>query len=428
MPDREQNSDFMIEKIKDRPVNKRRLFLRTLITAAMAAMFGLVACVTFLLMEPLINKMLYPEAEPEQVVFPEDKEEMAPEDMLGGNLPAVNINNEYGDELILQVYGELSAYVNELNHSIVTVTGTSSNIDWFNNVQESKIKASGLIIANNNKELLVLVDYAPLRKAERMTMTFAYQEVSNTANKCQVPVELKQMDGNTGLAVLAASLSDIPSDMLGDNGIKVASLGSTSFSKLVTVPVVAVGSPMGNSGSVGYGMITSVNNQTLKADCNYKVLQTDIYGSSNASGFLFNMKGQVIGMITNDRVNVDMKNTISAYGISEIKKYIEKLSNGKKIAYAGLNVLDVTDDANRQLGVPYGAYVRNVTLNSPAMLAGIQQGDVIVRLHDNEIRNCNDYIDTLMNNTPGSTVKITIKRSVQGEYKEMEIPLELNAQ
>ena len=185
---------------------------------------------------------------------------------------------------------------------------------------------------------------------------------------------------------------------------------------------------MGNSGSVGYGMITSVNNQTLKADCNYKVLQTDIYGSSNASGFLFNMKGQVIGMITNDRVNVDMKNTISAYGISEIKKYIEKLSNGKKIAYAGLNVLDVTDDANRQLGVPYGAYVRNVTLNSPAMLAGIQQGDVIVRLHDNEIRNCNDYIDTLMNKTPGSTVKITIKRSVQGEYKEMEIPLELNAQ
>ena len=428
MPDREQNSDFMIEKIKDRPVNKRRLFLRTLITAAMAAMFGLVACVTFLLMEPLIHKMLYPEAEPEQVVFPEDKEEMAPEDMLGGNLPTVNINNEYEDDLILQVYGEFSAYVNELNHSIVTVTGTSSNIDWFNNVQESKIKASGLIIANNNKELLVLVDYTPLKKAERMTMTFAYQEVSNTANKCQVPVELKQMDGNTGLAVLAASLSDIPSDMFGDNGIKVASLGSTSFSKLVTVTVVAVGSPTGNSGSVGYGMITSVYNQTLKADCNFKVLQTDIYGSSNASGFLFNMKGQVIGMITNDRVNVDMKNTISAYGISEIKKYIEKLSNGKKIAYAGLNVLDVTDDANRQLGVPYGAYVRNVTLNSPAMLAGIQQGDVIVRFHDSEIRNCNDYIDVLMNKTPGSTVKITIKRSVQGEYKEMEIPLELNAQ
>ena len=91
MPDLEQKnqSDFMVEKIKVKPVNKKKLIRRTLITISMAIIFGLVACVTFLVLEPVISNWLNPEEEPqvEIVVFPEDKEEMSPEEMLAENLP-----------------------------------------------------------------------------------------------------------------------------------------------------------------------------------------------------------------------------------------------------------------------------------------------------------------------------------------------------
>lgn len=91
MPDLEQKAqnDFVIEKIKVKPVNKKKLMRRMVITVALAVIFGLVACVTFLLLEPVISNWLYPPEKPEvqTVSFPEDREEMSPEDMLAENLP-----------------------------------------------------------------------------------------------------------------------------------------------------------------------------------------------------------------------------------------------------------------------------------------------------------------------------------------------------
>ena len=77
-----QDSDFITETIKQRPINKKKLLRQTLITAAMAVVFSLVACLTFLLLEPVISNWLYPEEEPEPIEFPEETEEMLPEDMI----------------------------------------------------------------------------------------------------------------------------------------------------------------------------------------------------------------------------------------------------------------------------------------------------------------------------------------------------------
>ena len=85
---REQQSDldseisseitFLQEKIKERPVNRKKLVRRTVITVVMAMVFGLVACVTFLLLEPVINRMIYPEEKAEIVRFPEEEQEVNP--------------------------------------------------------------------------------------------------------------------------------------------------------------------------------------------------------------------------------------------------------------------------------------------------------------------------------------------------------------
>ncbi|MDE5747520.1 MAG: hypothetical protein K2I21_08075, partial [Acetatifactor sp.] len=84
MPDRQESNhdNFMIEKIKQRPINRKKLIRRTVITASMAVIFGLIACFTFLVLEPVISNWLYPEEEPEAIIFPEEPEEMLPEEML----------------------------------------------------------------------------------------------------------------------------------------------------------------------------------------------------------------------------------------------------------------------------------------------------------------------------------------------------------
>lgn len=443
MPESPQNnqSDFMIEKIKERPVNKKKLLRRTVITAAMAVIFGLIACFTFLILEPVISNFLYPEEEPQIVVFPEDQEEMSPEEMLADNMQQENQNSqtvqatELPENTMLeqekiqeilsnvtlnlnnykQLYTALSEYVSELNQCMVTVTGVSSNVDWFNNVQESKNQASGVIIANNSKELLILVDYTPLQKAESLSLVFY--------NGLQVEATVKELDTTTNLAVLAVDLESIDPAFL-DNGITIASLGSSNAKNMVGTPTIALGRPMGISDSLGYGMITSVSSLS-GTDTNYKLLQTDITGSQSAGGVLFNLQGQVIGIITNTEGSSDMKNMITAYGITELKKRIEKMSNGEKAPYLGISGVEVTKDANERLGVPYGAYVKEVEMNSPAMQAGIQQGDVLVQMNERSILSLNEYIRVLMDMQVGDTVEITVMRLSQDEYKEMKFQIVL---
>ena len=437
MPEKEQNNqnDFMIERIKERPINRKKLLRRTILTAAMAVIFGLIACFTFLVLEPVISNWLYPEEEPQIVVLPEDLEEMSPEDMLAENLPTespvpeeeqegVVLEKEQIDEILSgvvldrqnykEIYAALSNYVTELNHYMVTVTVVTSNIDWFNNVQESKSQTSGIIITDNGKELLILTDASYLSSAESLTLTFYTGD--------QVDAQIKQTDSYTNLAVLAVSLEDLPVGMKKEK-LAYPVLGSSN-TKLLGMPVIAMGSPMGTSNSIGYGMITSTSSTYSVPDRNYKIIQTDIIGSQNASGVLFNLDGQVIGIITGNKSGSDMKNIIYAYGITEMKKIIEKLSNGSEIAYLGISGLNVTPEASGELGVPLGGFVKKMDMDSPAMLAGIQQGDVIINIDGRNISTFNEYTNIVMQLEPGKTIEMTVKRKSQDEYKEMKFTME----
>lgn len=444
-PQQNSQNDFMIEKIKERPISRRRLIRRTLITAAMAVVFGTIACVTFIVLEPVISNRLNPEEEAppvQPIVFPEDREEMSPEDMLEDNMPteepspspeepaAVMLEEEQIQEILSRVsldkehykeiYSALSAYVDELNHSMVTVTGVSSNVDWFNNVEQSSKQSSGVIVAENGVELLVVADYTPLQNAESMSMTFSYLDAQkNVRPEYQIPVALKALDAATNLAVLSVSLEEVPEEIRQEDGFVIAALGSSNTRNIVGTPVIALGNPMGVSGSMGYGMITARSGQYQKADINCKILQTDIFGSQTAGGVLFNLQNQVVGIITSSKSGTDVKNVVCAYGISELKKRIENMSNGIPLVYLGITGGDVTAEAHVQLGVPYGAYVRDVDRNSPAMPSGIQKGDVIVSFGERTVLSYNDYINALMQAEAGVEADITVMRASQGEYKEM---------
>ncbi len=430
-PERNRDSDFMSERIKERPVNKKKLLRRTIITASMAVIFGLIACFTFLVLEPVFTNWLYPEEEPKLIELPDITDEMLPEDMLTEEdaqpetESAVRLEEEQieqilsGVELDLEdykgIYDSLANLAKEAERSLVTVTSVTSDVDWFNNTYENKGVTSGLIITDNGRELLILADRAVIENGETLQVTF----IDGT----QAEAELKQSDANTGFAIVTVALSDI--DDTTKEQIAYASLGNSMSKALVGSPVIAVGNPMGTSGSVSYGVITSVGNPIYMKDANYALLTTDMYGSQKASGILVNLRGQVIGILNNNYNSSDTKNLVSAIGITELKKIIEKLSNGREISYLGINGTDVPEEAKEQLGVPQGAYVTSIVLDSPAMDYGIQSGDVITNMNGIEIKGFTDFTNALMNWEPGTTVTITVQRQSAGEYQPMVLEAEL---
>lgn len=436
MPDTEQNkqSDFMIEKIKERPINKKKLLRKTVTTVCMAVIFGLIACLTFLILEPVFSNWLYPAEEPPLVILPEESDEMAPEDMLVDEndesslqevVESVILEDEQLQKILEnlqmdkrhyeQLYNTMAAYTHELEASMVVVTGVTSDVDWLNNTYESEGQTSGVIVYTSGQEYYILTDSATVRGAESILVTFN----DGTA----AAAELRQWDRQTGLAVVAVQLEGLPESTR--TGVRVATLGSSNMRNPVGIPVVALGAPMGTVGSAGYGMLASTSSIMSTVDANYRLLITDIYGSEQATGVLFNMQSQMIGIIIPSGSSPDRRNAVTAIGISELKKLIENMSNGKEAAYFGISGVDVTAAANREMGVPFGAYVREVAMDSPAMLAGIQRGDVIVELEGSSIENFTNYTTTLQRLEAGQTVTVVVQRLSQNSYREISMEITL---
>lgn len=415
--------EFMKEKIKERPLNKRKLIRRTIITACMAVVFGIVACLTFLLLEPLISNWLYPQEPPQAIEFPEETEEMLPEDMLitdeeeadnqQENQPPtiVTETKELEIEDYQMLYDKLYTAAKEASKSVVTVMGVTSDVDWFDDTFESTRRSSGAIVADNGSEYFIIVDKSRIENVESILVTFADGQ--------QAPAELRKADPVTGLAVITVKESQL--SQATKDSIAPAALGNSNASNLVGMPVMALGSPLGMSNSILYGTITSTGNSINLVDSTYKLLTTDMYASKNAGGILVTMSGRVVGIIDMDYNSTDMGNMLSAIGISEMKKTIEMLSNATDKAYLGIYGTDVTAEAQHVLHVPLGAYVTSIEMGSPAMQVGIQSGDIIVRIGEDEITSYSEYMDIINTLSPDSPVVLTVKRQGAEEYKEVQI-------
>ena len=442
--EKKMDRDFIKEDIKKRPVNTAKVVKKTVTTVVMAIIFGVVASLIILVLTPFLTKITTNSKtdSPALVSFPE--EEMSPEEMLSDVMMQESaLADMTSDELIdssielplsedqvsallskihfdatkyRQMFISMSSYARELGNYMVTITAVKSSVDWLSSVNDSSNVTSGIIVAENNVELLILADSQALKNADSITMSL---RTGLTAK-----AYIKEIDEITGLAIIGVSLKDIPSDL--DIDSYIAPLGSSS-SIYVGMGVVAVGSPQGVPGSIGYGIVTAAKNMVSDVDTFLYSYQTDILGSSNASGALFNMQGQVVGIIT-PRVNDTTDNTVvMVYGITELKDLIEKLSNSQKIGYLGIYGTNVTGEANQQLGVPMGAYVTKTEMDSPAMLAGIQVGDVIVGIDEQSVNSFSEYVTILNKHKPDEEIMLKVSRKSQSEYVEINIPLTISS-
>lgn len=431
-----ESFQFMQEKIKERPINKKKLLRRMIITAAMALIFGLIACFTFFWMEPIISNWLYPEEEPEIVRFPEEEEETMPEDIIQTEEEAHQAEKEENAQIqptdstitvyetvgltvddYVNLYGELSVIAQEAQRFMVNVTGVTSDVNWFNDIYENKAQTSGVIVADNGVELLILANERAIGKQQNLLITFHDGSV--------IAAEKKQVDANTGLCILGVDLDLIPEETMED--LAIATLGSSSVSTLSAEPVIAIGSHAGTSGSVSYGMITSNAAVLQMKDVNYRLLTTDMYGSVNSTGVLINLKGQVLGIIDNSYNEKGLENQISAIGITELKRMIEALSNEKTRAYLGIYGVDITAALSESLNMPRGAYVESFEMGSPAMICGIQASDIIIGVDDIVVNSMADLTSALGRYEPEDVVTISLQRVIPNGYREMQVEVTLGS-
>ncbi len=424
MEEKDEGYSFVSETIKKKPINKKKLFRKTLITVSGAVGFGLIACLTFLFLEPVISNWLSPE-EITKVEFPEEEKEVTPGQMLTEQ----NVEDENKQETEQQIsqqvakeiedgslalksyqtlYDELYSIAVEASKSIVTVTGVSQDTDWFQNQVENINETSGVLVADNGLTKFFLADLNGLPDAESYKITLPGGD--------ETEVKLKKMDPNTGLAIFAVSNTAFAKDKWEE--LEIAKLGNSNAPSIVGRPVIAVGSPLGQNGSICYGIITSNSGTISYADHSYHVLTTDMTGSvNNASGILINTSGQVLGILAKESVDSASGALLACFSISDLKTMVEEMSNGDKRLYLGVHGVEVTDEVHEELSIPYGIYVTEVDSGSPAMNSGITNGDVIVKIGNTEIMDEQDYQTALKALRSELAVAIKIKRFNGEKYK-----------
>jgi S1-C subfamily serine protease len=102
---------------------------------------------------------------------------------------------------------------------------------------------------------------------------------------------------------------------------------------------------------------------------------------------------------------------------------IEKLSNGSRKAGLGIHGLDITESISENNNLPMGIYVTSVEMDSPAMNAGIQAGDIIVSTNGTETLTMHQLASVLNQAEPGDTGNLKIMRQTSGAYEEMAVEI-----
>ena len=413
--DKEKNSgfSFMQEKIKEKPVYANPLVKKALRCILGGALFGGTALLIWALALPRINNRME-KNEIQEIQIPEETVDSETDDKSEDESP-VYITETVSMELkdYEKMYQQLMQIGNQVSKSLVDISAVKTDTDWFDEALTSHKSVAGLIIGDNGMELLILTEHEKVKDGDLKVRFYDHTEAAGT---------LKKYDSNTGLAVISVNLSDVDSSTR--EVISYAELGS-SKSLRSGQPVIVVGNPTGSNGSLLFGNLTSVTQTAELYDSSYNILTTDILKSSNGSGVVADWSGKIVGLLQEKTEVEGQDNTIQAYGISDVKDLIEHLSNNQDIVYMGIVGADVTTSISEQENIPIGVYVSEVSLDSPAITAGIQPGDIITEINGQAIVNLKDIVATLLKCSSGQTVDVRYKRADASGYQDLQASVTL---
>ena len=298
----------------------------------------------------------------------------------------------------------------ESEQAIVQVTGITNEMDYFHQNYENLRQISGLAVAVSDESVYILTEYRVIDKASRIMVTFHDGSIADA--------EFQKRDPDTGLTILTVPVDSVKEGTL--NILQAASLGNSRAVERGE-PILALGSPLGYGDSVAYGIVTATENTVSGIDAQYSLLTTDIEGSRDGSGILVNLDGQVVGIIAQQYAGNN--HTITALAISRIKPLIEKLSNNEILPWIGITGQNVTQELSGETGIPRGVLVTSVEPDSPAMLSGIKEYDVIVKINEMPVYRVQEYQKIVEGLKPEEELSVIAMRKGAGGYREISFPV-----
>ena len=391
---------FLQEVIKDEVGGTGKRKKRILRKIGVGIFIGLVACFTFSVFKPWVESRI--SGNPDEVTIPRDTKQTAE-----------NEADRFGKDGNGQKKDNYSKSVKSLSDvakkgkrsvvSLLVLTGATIGNKEF--VSESQ-SVSGVLIADNGQELLILGPTMEVGETQQIQATFCDGK--------KYRVTEKKSDANLELTIYAVKESQLEEKTA--KSIRLAALGS-SYEVKKGDTTVLLGMLFGQGDAVGYGVLRSSTEKAERADGTYHILGAELAGFTGGSGIMFNRQEEVIGIIC-DAAGEDAKEELMhAYAISDIKDVMQFLANGESVPYIGIHATDVSENIAEDRRIPRGIYVDKVEADSPAMRAGIQSGDVLTAIGGTDIENFEQYHELLMEEKEGTHLLIKgYRRGAKDQY------------
>lgn len=291
--------------------------------------------------------------------------------------------------------------------TVVGITNKAVAHDWFNNPVETEGVGSGVIF---RKDGYIVTNNHVISGAKELIVSLP--------DGRSLKGKLIGADEMTDLAVVKVDAKDLPAASFGD-----------SDKIVVGEPAIAIGNPMGLEfkGSVTSGVISALNRTLDISDKRVKLLQTDAaINPGNSGGALVNADGEVIGINSAKVAANGVEGMGFAIPINTVQNIINEIMDKGYVArpYLGVSVFD-PETAGRygyQLNIDKGVYIFQLTLNGPCGKAGLQRGDIILKIDGDETNSVSDLRGKIAEKKVGDTVKITFDRN--GKEQSADVVLE----
>ena len=331
----------------------------------------------------------------------------------------------------------ISAIAQSCLPSVVSITnkGVTEVRTMFGTYQQdTESSGSGIIIGENDTELLIVTNYHVISGSNELSVVFSYDEDSDEPSV--VSARVKGYDADKDLAVISVSLDDVTNEMRSQ--IKIATIGDSS-NLVLGQQVVAIGNALGYGQSVTVGYISALNREVTVSDDNgstitNRLIQTDAaINPGNSGGALLNMNGELIGINSVKVASSSVEGMGYAIPISDVQSIIEELMlketrdtvPEEAQGYLGIGGTDVTSEISQTYGMPVGIYVNTIYDDSPAEKAGLPKGSIITKFDGQTVKSMSELKTLLTYYKAGETVNITAMVQSNDGYTEQTYSLTL---
>ncbi len=325
--------------------------------------------------------------------------------------------------------------------SVVSITnkGVSEIMTFFGNYQTESISSgSGIIIGENDSELLIVTNYHVVADSKELTVVFSHDEAAaQTGDDSYMNIaKVKGYDADKDIAVIAVNLEEISNETRGK--IKVATIGDSKAIKLGS-GVVAIGNALGHGQSVTHGIVSAIDREVTMegakgGQITNKYIQTDAaINSGNSGGALLNMKGELIGINSAKIAASGVEGMGYAIPITDVEELISELMAMKtrdivpeeKRGYLGIYGTDVTSSVSQMYGMPVGVFVQETIENSPAEKSDLTEGDIIVEIDNVTVSSKAALQDRLAHYEAGEMIVLSVKRAEGRKYVDVDVSVTL---